>query len=149
MPELRNLRHERFCQEYVRGPHAGNATSAHEAAGFKRNRGHASKLANAPHIVARVTELRTATAQALAQAADDAIARTGLTIERLIVEMEEARQLAMKNGQSSAAVSAVIAKAKIAGLWVEKRDPANKYADLTDEQLEQRIRDLDAMLANG
>jgi phage terminase small subunit len=149
MPELRNLRHERFCQEYVRGPHAGNATSAYEAAGFKRNKSQASRLANAPHIVARITELRAAAAQALAQAADDAIARTGLTIERLIVEMEEARQLAMKNGQSSAAVGAVIAKAKIAGLWIEKRDPTNKYADLTDEQLERRIRELDAMLANG
>jgi phage terminase small subunit len=149
MPELRNLRHERFCQEYVRGPHAGNATSAYEAAGFKRHQSQASKLANAPHIVARITELRVAMAEAFSQATDDAIARTGLSIERLIVEMEEARQLAMKNGQSSAAISAVIAKAKIAGLWIEKRDATNKYADLTDEQLEQRIRDLDAMLANG
>ena len=149
MPELHNLRHERFCQEYVRGPHAGNATSAYEAAGFKRHKSQASRLANAPHIVARVTELRAAMAQALAQATDDAIAHTGLTIERLIGEMEEARQLAMKNGQSSAAVGAVIAKAKIAGLWIEKREPANKYAELTDEQLEQRIRELDAMLASG
>jgi len=149
MPELLNFRHERFCQEYLCGPHAGNATRAYEAAGFKRSSSNAAKLVKAVHVVARITELRIAATQILAEATEEAIARTAITIERLILEMEEARQLAMKNGQSSAAVSAVIAKAKLAGLWVEKREPGSKYADLTDEQIERRIREIDALLANA
>jgi hypothetical protein len=149
MPELKNVRHERFCREYSRGPHAGNATQAYAAAGFNPSTSHAARLAKAPRIRARIAELRKEGTQAFAQATEQAIARTAVTMESLIHEMEKARQLAMENGQSSAAVSAVIAKAKIAGLWVEKREPASKVAEWSDEQLERRIREIEELLSNG
>jgi hypothetical protein len=42
-------------------------------------------------------------------------------VQTLIAEAEEARVLAMKNGPVSAALSAIIAMAKLAALWPEKR----------------------------
>ena len=41
-----------------------------------------------------------------------------VTVERLIAEAEDVRAAAMENGQLSAAVSAITAKAKLAGLWL-------------------------------
>jgi phage terminase small subunit len=58
MPRLLNERHEAFCQAYVRGPAAGNLTKAHAAAGYRRNRSNASRLAEEPLIRARIAELR-------------------------------------------------------------------------------------------
>ena len=148
MPALRNRRHERFCQEYAHGPRAGDAKLAYAAAGFKSDGG-AAKLRKQPQIAARVAELCSDTMQAQApNQAGGTNDRRGVTIESLIAEIEEARRLAMNNGQASAALSAVIAKAKLVGAWVEKRE-AGAHADLTDEQLQQRIRDIDALLANS
>ena len=149
MPKLANRRHERFCQEYLCGPHAADTAAAYVAAGFKRHDSKAARLAQAPHVVARLAELRAVAAPAPERSPDGVSVGPAVTIDRLLFEMEEARRLAIKNGQSSAAIGAVIAKAKLAGLWVDKREPANKYADLTDEQLEQRIREIDALLTNG
>ena len=47
---------------------------------------------------------------------------------------------AMENGQFSAAVSAITAKAKLSGLWLEKRENLNRIDpnQLTDGQLIDR-----------
>jgi len=47
---------------------------------------------------------------------------TEMTAARAIEEFEEARLLALKKGQAAAAVSATMAKAKLAGLLAEKPD---------------------------
>jgi hypothetical protein len=46
----------------------------------------------------------------------NAAVSTVVTIEELTIELEQARQLAMARGNASAAVMAVIAKAKLHGL---------------------------------
>jgi hypothetical protein len=57
MPPLPNAQHEKFCQEYVRGAHAGNLTAAYGAAGYTSNRANASRFANQKHIQDRIFNL--------------------------------------------------------------------------------------------
>jgi hypothetical protein len=129
MTILQNPRHERFAQELAKGK---TAVEAYQAGGYKPDRGHASRLAANGNICARVAELQ-------AVGAEKAV----LTVTSLIAEAEEARVMAMENGQPAGAVSAIIAKAKLSGLWVEKRESANRtdLSQLSDAQL---LRFIDA-----
>lgn len=124
---LPNPRHERFAQELAKGK---TADEAYAAVGYKPDRGHASRLATNGNIRARVAELQAIGAEEAA-----------LTVKSLIAEAEEARVMAMENAQPAGAVSAIIAKAKLSGLWVEKRENANKNDpnQLTDAQLARFI----------
>lgn len=52
--------------------------------------------------------------------------------------MEEARVLAMTTKQPAAAIAALTAKAKLAGLWVGRRENLNRSVDpdkLTDAEI--------------
>ena len=73
MPVLKNARHERFAQELAKGR---SAVDAHEAAGFKRNDGNASKLASKPDIQARVKEITGAAAE-----------KAGVTVAAIVEEL--------------------------------------------------------------
>jgi phage terminase small subunit len=109
MGEIQNSRHERFAQELA----AGNpADAAYEAAGYRKHRGNAARLSTNEHVKDRVKEIQAIGAE-----------RAALTIHSLIDEAEQARIKAMEsqNG-AAAAVSAITAKAKLAGLWREKVD---------------------------
>jgi phage terminase small subunit len=59
---LKNPRWEKFCQRYVRGETAGNATASYLAAGFTSSRAnakvHASRLMRTPAVPARIAELQ-------------------------------------------------------------------------------------------
>ena len=60
------------------------------------------------------------------QATAEAVANAKVTIESLIAEAEAARAKAMsEKGGAAAAVSALTAKAKLAGMWREKVDQHN------------------------
>ena len=60
------------------------------------------------------------------QATAEAVANAKVTIESLIAEAEAARAKAMsEKGGAAAAVSALTAKAKLAGMWREKLDQHN------------------------
>jgi hypothetical protein len=78
-------------------------------AGYKPNRSHASRLVAKGNIRGRVAELQGAAA-----------AETQITIERLIKEAADIQKRATKAGQHSAAIAALIAKAKLAGRWVDR-----------------------------
>lgn len=110
-----NPRHERFAQELAQGK---TATEAYLIAGYKGDRTAASRLSTSVNIRSRVAELL-----------GKASARAEVTLESLMQEAEEARQLAMATKQPAAAVSALTAKGKLAGLWVEKRETLNKHVD--------------------
>ena len=63
------------------------------------------------------------------QAKAEAVANAKVTIESLIAEAEAARAKAMsEKGGAAAAVSALTAKAKLAGMWREKLDQHNTGA---------------------
>jgi hypothetical protein len=57
--------------------------------------------------------------------------------DALLSELEEARKLALKRGQPSAAVQASMGKAKLLGLIIDRREVGDPGAfdNLTDEQL--------------
>jgi hypothetical protein len=107
MPVLSNSRHERFAQSLVTGK---SATEAYKEAGYKGDRTAASRLSTKFNIQARVKELQT-----------EAARNTNITIASLIRESEEVRELAVAAGQLSAANAAIVNKAKLSGLWVDRR----------------------------
>ena len=118
MPMLRNPRHERFAQELATGK---TADAAYVLAGYKENRSNAARLNASQNIQKRVSEIQSLGAKLAA-----------ITIETLIAEAEAARSKAMREkGGANAAVAAITAKAKLAGLWREKvaqTDPSGEKA---------------------
>ena len=107
VPMLCNPRHERFAQELATGK---TADAAYVLAGYKENRSNAARLNASQNIQKRVAEIQSLGAE-----------RAAITVETLIAEAEMARTKAMaEKGGSAAAVAAITAKAKLAGLWREK-----------------------------
>ncbi len=124
MPVLPNAKHERFAQELAKGK---SATEAYVSAGYQESRSAASRLSANVNITARVTEIQ-----------ERGVLRTEVTIESLIREAGEIQQAAMSVNQLSAATAALTAKAKLAGLWVDKAENTNRNVDanrLTDGEL--------------
>ena len=123
MPILANPKHEAFAQGLARG---SSAAAAYVEAGYRENRHNAATLARKQHISARVVELQEGQLAIHQQATAEAAASAKVTIESLIAEAEAARTKAMsEKGGSAVAVSALIAKAKLAGMWREKIDQHN------------------------
>jgi hypothetical protein len=118
VPTLGNPRHERFAQELGTGK---SADAAYGLAGYRANRSNAARLSANQDIQKRVAEIQSVGAELAA-----------ITIETLIAEAEAARSKAMREkGGASAAVAAITAKAKLAGLWREKvaqTDPSGENA---------------------
>ena len=118
MPTLRNPRHERFAQELAAG---NTADAAYVLAGYQENRSNAARLNASRDIQKRVAEIQSVGAE-----------RAAVTVEALIAEAEQARKKAMADkGGAAAAVAAITAKAKLAGLWREKvavTDPSGEKA---------------------
>jgi hypothetical protein len=123
MPALQNPRHEAFAQVLARGV---SASAAYVEAGYKANRHNGAALAREEHIRTRVTELQEEQLAMHKQATAEAVANAKVTIESLIAEAEAACAKAMsEKGGAAAAVSALTAKAKLAGMWREKLDQHN------------------------
>ena len=123
MPALANSRHEAFAQALARGL---SAAAAYVEAGYKANRHNAAALAREKHIRTRVNELQEEQLAIHQQATAEAAANAKVTLESLIAEAEAARVKAMsEKGGAAAAVSALTAKAKLAGMWRDKVDQHN------------------------
>ena len=116
MPTLPNPRHEKYAQGLAKGM---TANAAYQEAGYTANRCNAGRLKTKEHITQRVSELQGRIA-----------ARAEITVESLIRDLAEARELAFKVGQPSAAVAATREVAILAGLRIEKRE--NRNVNLTD-----------------
>ena len=105
---------EKFCTAYIT---AANASDAYREAYDSKNMNLATinrkafDLLQDGKVTARIAELR-------ASAAAVAV----LTVNDLINELEEARKLAHNEGQSGAAVSAVMGKAKLLGYDIQKTE---------------------------
>jgi phage terminase small subunit len=118
MPVLPNAKHERFAQELAKGK---TATEAYILAGYKPNDGNAATLKGNQRVLERVTEIQ-----------DRSAIRAEITIQSLIEEAAEIQAAALRDGQHSAAVGALTAKAKLAGLWVEKTENKNRNVDASN-----------------
>lgn len=84
MPVLPNPRHERFAQELAAGK---SAIEAHKLAGYKPDKGTASRLQHDINISQRVGEILDIRDKKEAQAIERAIERTAISKERVIREL--------------------------------------------------------------
>src|SRR5690554_5500186 len=97
MPALPNARHERFCQEIVKGV---SGREAYKTAGYKPKNdnvadANASRLLSDAKVRARIAELQ-----------ERAAVRAELTVLDILEELNQARLLAMQLEQPAAMVSA-------------------------------------------
>ena len=115
MSVLENGQHELFAQKWHETDNKSEAYrySYPKSLKWKDESVHnkAYALSKVGEVKARYDELKEETAQ-----------NHGITVDSLILELDEARRLAMQpeNAQSSAAVSATMAKAKLVGLDITK-----------------------------
>jgi phage terminase small subunit len=119
MPALRNPRHEAFCHAYREN--GGNGRRAYLAAGYNarlpRNSrsvpvdAAASRLLRHVKVNERLQELAAMTTK-----------RHEITVDTLITDLEDDRQLARTEGQASAAVQATMAKARLLGLIIDRKE---------------------------
>jgi len=129
MPVLKNSRHEKFAQELAKGK---TAIDAYGEAGYKPDRGAATRLSANVSIRDRVAELQSKTAK-----------KVEITVDSLAAELEEARSLALAEKQTSAAVSATMGKAKLFGLGSENRKITGtiQVVQITAKQLDALTED--------
>ena len=110
------IKQERFCMVYVE---TGNASEAYRQAYNAENMSNeaigveACRLLDHPSVALKVKELKSGHTK-----------RHELTIDDLVKQLEEARQvaLALENPQCSAAISATMGTAKLLGLVVDKNE---------------------------
>ena len=108
---LENSKHEQFCQAWLE---TGNKSEAYRVSHpsslkWKDDTVHnkASALSRQAQVLARYEQLQ-----------EDTVKAHGVTIESLILELNEAREAALSadTPQSSAAITATMSKAKLVGL---------------------------------
>ena len=128
MAELSNLKHEKFCQEYVKdgvGSRAYRAAYGSDVGGADQA---ASRLLKRDDIQARLTELRSEVAQ-----------RNEITVDSLVQKYEyiyERRKDDVRG--ASAAVNAQNSIAKVTGIWLDKVQVS--VENMTDEELAEAIK---------
>ena len=125
MPALDNQRHELFAQELARG---NSATQAYKDAGYKPNPQNAGRLTKNDDIQARVKELQGLGA-----------IKTIDTIASIAEELNQLKLEAIRNMQVSAGVAAVMGKAKVLGLLIDKQELSGKDGG----SIEIRQREID------
>ena len=127
MPILKNSRHELFAQEIAKGR---TQREAYRTAGYvTKSDGAADASASRLLSNAKV-------ANCIRDLQAEAAKSTKVTLDSLIAEAEQARELAETKGQPSAMVSATTLKAKLTGFLVERTEDLVKR----DELEEQRAR---------
>ena len=130
MSELSNLKHEKFCQEDVKdgvGSRAYRAVYGSDVGGADQA---ASRLLKRNDIQTRIEEIRDALA-----------AKTGLTQQQIIEDLESVFGKGMDNperGGLAAAHQAKAQQAKILGYTSEKKGQPAK--ELSDEELVKQYR---------
>lgn len=135
---------EAFCLSYLETSNASESYRRCYNAGKMKIEGiwvNACKLLASTKVALRVAEL-----QALAAK------RNEITIDDLIVELEEARKIAFGAliPQSSAAVSATMGKAKILGFLVDKAEITGKDGkDLMQTPIDLVRAELAALISKG
>lgn len=133
MPVLSNPRHERFAQELAKGR---TQAQAYAEAGYKPSEPNASRLTRNDKVLARITELH-----------ERAAIRSEVTIASLTAELEEVRDLAIRDGQYAPAVAAIKEKAVLAGIRVEKSERKNVNVDrMSDAEISVALAEVEAAL---
>jgi hypothetical protein len=108
---LKTVSHERFVQEYV--VNGKNRRNAYLVAFPNCKR---SSAAAASHLLLK----RAYVQRRIAELQNKGARRTEITLERLITEADEIQCAALAAKRYAAAIAALIAKAKLAGFWIER-----------------------------
>jgi hypothetical protein len=116
MPVLPNARHEAFAQAVAKGK---SATEAYTSAGYKGDRGAASRLSANINVQRRVTELQAMTAEKVA-------------IDQAWV-MSKLVDVANQNDNLNAKNKALELIGKELGMFVERSENVNLNYDISDE----------------
>ena len=95
----------------------------------------ASRLMAHSKVAARIKQLSAASAK-----------RHETTVDSLTEELRAASKLAHANGQAGAAVQAVMGKAKLHGLLVDKHEDVTQPDDMSPAELAEHLADLDRKL---
>jgi Terminase small subunit len=143
MPPLDNPRWERFAQELAKGQ---SQTGAYLAAGYKGAKSPttaASRLLTNVRVAARVKELQQRGAE-----------RAEVTVASLIADLDEDRKLARGAGQASAAVAATMAKAKLLGLFIDRKEVGapgefDEIENMSADELREFIHSIAAQIGGG
>ena len=136
MSVLKNARHELFAQCVTNGMLLDDA---YEKAGFKPNQRNSSRLRKLTSVDERIAELLNERASKIVE---KVAIEVEYTREKLLAELERARQVAEEAKNGSAMAMATLGKAKILGLIIDRREvgDAGAFDHLTDEQLGRRGR---------
>lgn len=111
MPALANARHERFAQELAKGK---TADEAYAEAGYKPDRGNASRLTAKDSVAARVAELK-----------ERAAVRTEITVASItdrLLKIAEKGEKSKSAPLLSVARASLMDAAKLNGLVVDKSE---------------------------
>lgn len=143
MSVLSNSRHELFCQELAKGK---TADEAYQLAGFKPNRGNATRLKAKESIAARLKELQEAVAEVVAE-------ETGIDRARVLSELSKLAMAPVGHEFVRAADkrAALVDYARIEG-WVIERTETGKPGDfdrMGDNELEAFIASRKGRVGEG
>src|SRR5262249_48255707 len=140
MPVLRNPRHEAFARAIFAGlfepgkpykTHAAAYTEAGYTTKYKAAEANASRLLRNAKILDRVAELQQAAAEYVRE-----------SVDKCVAELNEIKLASMSDSEKpaySAAVSAVMGKAKLLGFVTDKADVTNRQATLNEQMTTQEI----------
>ena len=108
MPALKNARAERFCQLVAQG---FVPFKAFPLAGYRPDNSHPYRLAENGRVKARLSELHKGLAM-----------KTRVTVESISEQLDDDRAFAQRVDQAGPALNATIAKAKLHGLIVDRKE---------------------------
>lgn len=108
MAPLSNPRWERFALFMAEGD---GVKKAYKRAGYKHEAGNAFQLAKKPAIALRVRELKESNRE-----------RHEVTVDTLVAELDSMVALSARTGQAGAGVAAILGKAKLLGLIVDRAE---------------------------
>jgi hypothetical protein len=132
-----NHRQEAFCRGLAEGlPQSRAYIDAGYASRGNAAEVSASQLLRNPKVAARVARMQA-----------DAARRSEVTVDSLVAELDEMLRLAIECENPSAGVSAVMGKAKLLGLIIDKaevdttlRKPSREPTDRTHMSMEEWLR---------
>jgi len=113
MARLSNMRHELFLQEYLKADF--NAAEAYRRV-YPQHRPNIAKVSACRLLTQANLQRRLREVQA------DIIQRADITVDRILTEYEDARQLAIAQEKPEAMLNASEKKAKLVGLLVDRRE---------------------------
>jgi Terminase small subunit len=123
---LSNVRHERFVGLLLEGR---SASAAYAQAGYAPDDANAAKLKAHPRVQERLAELQSEVAK-----------DTKITVESIVGELTDLAAKATNKSQFTAAIRAVVEKARIAGLLVERVEIGSP-GDFSDSETPEAIVD--------